>query len=64
MSYFTLYLTILFPGSSPQEAVMTSEAFESTILLASSCEAKPPNTTEWIAPILEQANIANKASGI
>ena len=26
--------------------------------------AKPPNTTEWIAPMRAQASIANTASGI
>ncbi len=28
------------------------------------CAAKPPNTTEWIAPMRAQASIANAASGI
>ena len=27
-------------------------------------DAKPPNTTEWIAPMRAQANIANAASAI
>ena len=31
--------------------------------LASSCAAKPPNTTEWIAPSRAQASIAITASG-
>jgi hypothetical protein len=35
----------------------------SSIRLASSCDAKPPNTTEWIAPIRAQASIAITASG-
>jgi hypothetical protein len=30
---------------------------------ASSWDAKPPNTTEWIAPILAQAYMAMSASG-
>ena len=30
---------------------------------ASSEGAKPPNTTEWIAPIRAQASIASTASG-
>ena len=29
---------------------------------ASDTEAKPPNTTEWIAPIRVQASMANAAS--
>ncbi len=36
----------------------------SSILTASSFAAKPPKTTEWIAPIRVQASIAIKASGI
>ena len=36
----------------------------SSILLASSFEAKPPKTTECMAPILAQASIATTASGI
>ena len=28
------------------------------------CEAKPPNTTEWIAPMRAQASIAKQASAI
>jgi len=30
---------------------------------ASSWDAKPPNTTEWIAPIRAHASIATAASG-
>ena len=33
------------------------------IRLASSGEANPPNTTEWIAPIRAQASIAMTVSG-
>ena len=35
----------------------------SSIRTASSGAAKPPNTTEWIAPIRAQASIAMTASG-
>ena len=35
----------------------------SSILTASSCAAKPPKTTEWIAPRRAQASIASAASG-
>ena len=58
-----LYSTVL-PGSKPQEAVIKTLALLSSILLANSFEAKPPNTTEWIAPILAHASIAITASGI
>jgi hypothetical protein len=34
------------------------------ILVANSLEAKPPNTSEWMAPIRAQANMATIASGI
>jgi len=36
----------------------------SSIRVARLTEAKPPNTTEWIAPMRTQASIANTASGI
>ena len=58
-----LYSTVL-PGSKPHEAVTKIFAVLSSILLASSSEANPPKTTEWMAPILAQANIAITASGI
>jgi hypothetical protein len=44
-------------GSIPQLAVRTTFAFESSIRFANSAEANPPNTTEWIAPILAHASI-------
>ena len=43
---------------------MTSLARESSIRDASSLAAKPPNTTEWIAPSRAHASIATTASGI
>jgi len=51
-------------GSIPQEHVTINFGYESSIHPANSLEANPPNTTEWIAPIHEQASIANAASGI
>jgi hypothetical protein len=36
---------------------------ESSIRVASSRAAKPPNTTEWIAPMRAQASMAKTASG-
>ena len=35
----------------------------SSMRTASSCAAKPPKTTEWIAPSRAQASIATSASG-
>ena len=49
---------------------MPASAANMTLGLASSmrdarlCDAKPPNTTEWIAPIRTVASIAKIASGI
>lgn len=40
---------------------MISLGYKSSNLFANSLAAYPPNTTEWIAPILEQANIAKAA---
>ena len=37
--------------------------WQSSIRTASSLDANPPNTTEWIAPSRAQANIASTASG-
>ena len=54
-------ITPTFPGSSPHEAVTKTFAFESSIRLASSFDAKPPNTTQWIAPIRAHAYIATTA---
>ena len=52
------------PGSMPQEAEMMSFGLASSMRVASSGAAKPPNTTEWIAPSRAQASIAIAASGI
>ena len=35
----------------------------SSMRTASSCAAKPPKTTEWIAPSRAQASMATSASG-
>ena len=51
------------PGSIPHEADTITFGSASLIRPASSCAAKPPNTTEWIAPIRAQASIAIAASG-
>ena len=57
-----LYCTMR-PGSSPQLAEKISFGFASSILVASSFAAKPPNTTLCTAPIRAQASIATMASG-
>jgi hypothetical protein len=43
---------------------MIALGLASSMRVASSCAAKPPNTTEWIAPIRAQASMAMAASGI
>ena len=52
------------PGSMPQEAEMMSFGLASSMRVASSGAAKPPKTTEWIAPSRAQASMAIAASGI
>ena len=51
-------------GSTPHEADTTTFGFASSMRTASSCGAKPPNTTECTAPMRAQASIAMTASGI
>jgi hypothetical protein len=51
------------PGSMPQEAERIIFGVASSMRLASSGEAKPPKTTEWMAPMRAQASIAMTASG-
>ena len=48
----------------PHEAVRINFGAQSSMRLDSSLAAKPPNTTEWIAPSRAQASIAITASGI
>ena len=50
--------------SMPQEAERIAFGLASSMRVASSFAAKPPNTTEWIAPMRAQASMANAASGI
>jgi hypothetical protein len=57
-----LYCTMR-PGSSPQLAEKTSFGLASSMRVASSLAAKPPNTTECTAPIRAHASIAIMASG-
>jgi len=47
----------------PQEAETISLGLASSMRLASSFAAKPPKTTEWMAPMRAQASMAITASG-
>src|SRR5947207_706876 len=49
--------------SRPHDAEITITGRASSMRLASSCGAKPPNTTECTAPIRAHASIATTASG-
>jgi hypothetical protein len=57
-----LYATVR-DGSIPQDADTTAFGRASSIRLASSFAAKPPNTTECTAPTRAHASIAITASG-
>ena len=48
----------------PSSAVITSLLPQSETRSAMELAAKPPNTTEWIAPMRAQASIATTVSGI
>jgi hypothetical protein len=48
----------------PQDAVTITLGLASLMRVASSLAAKPPNTTEWTAPIRAQASMAMAASAI
>jgi hypothetical protein len=50
-------------ASMPQDADTIATGLASSIRVASSAAANPPNTTEWTAPIRAQASIATTASG-
>lgn len=52
------------PPRRPSSAVMISLLAQSPTRSAMELAAKPPNTTEWIAPIRAQASIATAASTI
>jgi hypothetical protein len=51
------------PGSMPQLADRITLGLASSTRVAGSFAAKPPNTTEWIAPMRAQASMAITASG-
>ena len=52
------------PARLPASALTITVGSASSIRLARLTLAKPPNTTEWIAPMRAHASIANTASGI
>ena len=54
----------LRPPRSPSSAVISTVERQSSMRPARLSGEKPPNTTEWIAPIRAQASIATAASGI
>ena len=58
-----LYGTTL-PMRMPASAETMTVGLASSMRVASEAEAKPPNTTEWMAPMRTVASIANTASGI
>ena len=49
---------IVLPPRSPSSAVMTKVDSQSMMRPASESGEKPPNTTEWIAPMRAQASMA------
>ena len=52
------------PPRMPASEVTITFGFASSMRVARLAAAKPPNTTEWIAPMRAQASIANAASAI
>ena len=56
-SVLCLSLTVL-PPRTPSSAVMTSFDLQSVMRPTSESGEKPPNTTEWMAPMRAQASMA------
>ena len=54
----------MLANSMPHEAERIALGLASSMRKASSGAAKPPNTTEWMAPMRAHANMAMAASGI
>ncbi|MDT4832946.1 hypothetical protein FQZ97_665220 [compost metagenome] len=52
------------PPRDPASALTTTLGSASSMRVASEPLAKPPNTTQWMAPMRAQASIAKAASGI
>ena len=55
---------MVLPPRRPSSAVITSLLAQSAMRLAMESGEKPPNTTEWMAPMRAQASMATAASGI
>ncbi len=55
---------ILRPPRTPSSAVITTSDLQSSMRPASESGEKPPNTTEWMAPMRAQASMATAVSGI
>ena len=53
---------ITLPEREPPSALITSLGDASSMREASAPEAKPPNTTQWMAPMRTQASMAITAS--
>ncbi len=52
------------PRRQPPSAVISTLASASLMRSARESEEKPPNTTEWAAPMRAQASMATGSSGI
>ena len=63
LSSMGLYSISRFTSTAPDAEMMTF-GFASSIRIASSWGANPPNTTEWTAPSRAQASMATTAWGI
>ena len=55
---------ILRPPRTPSSAVTTTSDLQSSMRSASESGEKPPNTTEWMAPMRAQASMEIAASRI
>ncbi len=52
------------PRRQPPSAVITTDAWASSMRSRRASGEKPPNTTEWTAPMRAQASMATGNSGI
>ncbi|MNE23630.1 hypothetical protein D3C80_1168940 [compost metagenome] len=55
---------VFLPPRRPSSAVITTLERQSMMRPARASGEKPPNTTEWMAPMRVQASMATTASGI
>ncbi len=58
------FSSMTLPPRQPPSAVISSSAPASSMRSLSDGAEKPPNTTEWIAPMRAHACIATIASGV